>query len=170
MLEKKVFHEDLQYTIFAALKKTGNQTCGVLIIPSNFSILCYLRLLSTLAGYFAALLGQVMNMIKGIGVDLVEISRVRKLLEQDNGFVERIFTAREISYCESKYFKAQHYGTGFRDGMSWQDVEVENDELGKPQLLLAAVALEKFKNKKLKKVLLSLSHTKDMAVALVVIE
>jgi holo-[acyl-carrier protein] synthase len=54
--------------------------------------------------------------------------------------------------------------------MSWQDVEVENDELGKPQLLLAAVALEKFKNKKLKKVLLSLSHTKDMAVALVVIE
>ncbi len=87
-------------------------------------------------------------MIKGIGVDLVEIGRVRKLLEQDNGFVERIFTPREICYCESKYFKAQHYaarftakeaffkalGTGFRDGMSWQDVEVENDELGKPQL------------------------------------
>jgi holo-[acyl-carrier protein] synthase len=117
-------------------------------------------------------------MIKGIGVDLVEISRVRKLLEQDNGFVERIFTAREIGYCEGKYFKAQHYaarftakeGTGFRDGMSWQDVEVENDELGKPQLRLAAAALEKFKNKKLKRVLLSLSHTKDMAVALVVIE
>jgi holo-[acyl-carrier protein] synthase len=120
----------------------------------------------------------------GIGVDLVEISRVRKLLDQDIGFVERIFTAREISYCEGKYFKAQHYaarftakeaffkalGTGFRDGMSWQDVEVENDELGKPQILLTAAALEKFKNKKLKKVLLSLSHTKDMAVALVILE
>ena len=123
-------------------------------------------------------------MIKGIGVDLVEISRVRKLLEQDNGFVERIFTAREIGYCEGKYFKAQHYaarftakeaffkalGTGFRDGMSWQDVEVENDELGKPQLQLAAIALKKFKNKKLKRIFLSLSHTRDMAVALVVIE
>lgn len=123
-------------------------------------------------------------MIKGIGVDLVEIGRVRKLLEQDSGFIERIFTAREISYCESKYFKAQHYaarftakeaffkalGTGFRDGMSWQDVEVENDELGKPQLQLAAVALAKFKKKKLKRALLSLSHTREMAVALVVIE
>jgi holo-[acyl-carrier protein] synthase len=110
-------------------------------------------------------------MIKGIGVDLVEIGRVRKLLEQDNGFVERIFTAREIGYCEGKYFKAQHYaarftakeaffkalGTGFRDGMSWQDVEVENDALGKPRIRLTAAALEKFKNKKLKNVFLSLS-------------
>jgi holo-[acyl-carrier protein] synthase len=123
-------------------------------------------------------------MINGIGVDLVEIGRVRKLLEQDNGFVERIFTAREIGYCEGKYFKAQHYaarftakeaffkalGTGFRDGMSWQDVEVENDELGKPQIRLTAAALEKFKNKKLKNIFLSLSHTKEMAVAMVVIE
>ena len=123
-------------------------------------------------------------MIKGIGVDLVDIGRVRKLLEQDNGFVERMFTAREIAYCESKYFKAQHYaarftakeaffkalGTGFRDGMSWQDVEVENDELGKPQIRLTAAALKKFKSKKLQGVLLSLSHTKELAVALVVIE
>jgi len=123
-------------------------------------------------------------MIKGIGVDMVEISRVRKLVEQDLGFAERIFTDREIAYCESKFSKAQHYaarftakeaffkalGTGFRDGMGWQDVEVENDALGKPQLRLAAVALAQFKKRKLKKALLSLSHTRDMAVALVIIE
>lgn len=123
-------------------------------------------------------------MIKGIGVDMVEISRVRKLIEQDGGFAARIFTAREIAYCESKFSRAQHYaarftakeaffkalGTGFRDGMGWQDVEVENDALGKPQLRLAAVALAQFKKRKLKRALLSLSHTRDMAVALVVIE
>lgn len=123
-------------------------------------------------------------MIKGIGVDMVEIDRVRKLIEKDQGFAERIFTPREIAYCESKFFKAQHYaarftakeaffkalGTGFRGGMSWQDVEVENDALGKPQLLLAAVALQQFRKRKLKTALLSLSHTRDMAVALVVIE
>lgn len=123
-------------------------------------------------------------MIKGVGVDMVEIARVRKLVEEDRGFAERIFTAREIAYCESKFSKAQHYaarftakeaffkalGTGFRDGMSWRDVEVENDALGKPQLRLAAVALRKFRGKKLKRAMLSLSHTREMAVALVVIE
>jgi holo-[acyl-carrier protein] synthase len=123
-------------------------------------------------------------MIKGIGVDLVEIARVQKLIEQDTGFAERIFTETEIAYCEGKFSKAQHYaarftakeaffkalGTGFRDGMSWQDVEVKNDALGKPQLHLAAVALQQFKKRKLKKATLSLSHTRDMAVALVVIE
>ena len=123
-------------------------------------------------------------MIKGIGVDMVEIGRVQKLIDKDQGFAARIFTEREIAYCESKFFKAQHYaarftakeaffkalGTGFRDGMGWRDVEVENDALGKPRLRLAAVALQKFEKRKLKKALLSLSHTKGMAVALVVIE
>jgi holo-[acyl-carrier protein] synthase len=123
-------------------------------------------------------------MIKGIGVDLIEISRVRKLIEKDMGFSERIFTKTEIAYCESKFSKAQHYaarftakeaffkalGTGFRDGMSWRDVEVENDALGKPQLRLTAVALQQFNKRKFKRITLSLSHTKDMAVALVVIE
>lgn len=123
-------------------------------------------------------------MIKGVGVDMVEIERVHRLIEQDQGFAERIFTRREIAYCESKFCRAQHYaarftakeaffkalGTGFRDGMSWRDVEVENDELGKPQLRLAAVALRQFRRRKLKRTLLSLSHTRGMAVALVVIE
>jgi len=123
-------------------------------------------------------------MIKGIGVDMVEIGRVKKLIEQDRGFAERIFTAREIAYCEGKFSRAQHYaarftakeaffkalGTGFRDGMSWQDVEVENDSLGKPQLRLTAVALESFRKRKLHRAFLSLSHTREMAVALVVIE
>lgn len=123
-------------------------------------------------------------MIKGIGVDMVEIERVRKLIETDRGFAERIFTEREIAYCEGKFSKAQHYaarftakeaffkalGTGFRGGMGWRDVEVENDDLGKPQLRLAAAALEQFQRRRLKSVLLSLSHTREMAVALVVVE
>jgi holo-[acyl-carrier protein] synthase len=123
-------------------------------------------------------------MIKGVGVDMVEIARVRRLVEEDRGFAARIFTDREIAYCESKFSKAQHYaarftakeaffkalGTGFRDGMSWRDVEVENDALGKPQLRLAAVALQQFRKRKLKHAMLSLSHTHEMAVALVVIE
>lgn len=123
-------------------------------------------------------------MIKGVGVDMVEIGRVRKLIEQDRGFAQRIYTDREIAYCESKFSRAQHYaarftakeaffkalGTGFRDGMSWRDVEVENDRLGKPQLRLTGAALRQFRRRKLKKAILSLSHTREMAVALVVVE
>ncbi|HOW44528.1 MAG TPA: holo-ACP synthase [Candidatus Aminicenantes bacterium] len=123
-------------------------------------------------------------MIKGVGVDMVEIERVRRLIESDSGFAARVFTPREIAYCEGKFSRAQHYaarftakeaffkalGTGFRGGMSWQDVEVENDKLGKPQLRLAAAALRRFRRRRLKRALLSLSHTRGMAVALVVIE
>jgi holo-[acyl-carrier protein] synthase len=123
-------------------------------------------------------------MIKGVGVDMVEIARVRRLVEEDRGFAARIFTEREIAYCESKFSKAQHYaarftakeaffkalGTGFRGGMGWRDVEVANDDLGKPQLMLAAAALEQFRRSKLKRAMLSLSHTREMAVALVVVE
>jgi holo-[acyl-carrier protein] synthase len=123
-------------------------------------------------------------MIKGIGVDMVEIARVRQLIEKDEGFARRIFTEREIAYCEGKYSRAQHYaarftakeaffkalGTGFRDGMGWRDVEVENDVLGKPQLRLAAAALAQFRRRRLKNTHLSLSHTREMAIALVVVE
>ncbi len=123
-------------------------------------------------------------MVKGVGVDMVEIERVRQLVEKDGGFASRVFTEKEIAYCESKFSKAQHYaarftakeaffkalGTGFRDGMSWRDVEVENDELGKPQLRLAAAALRQFRSRKLKRALLSISHTREMAVALVIVE
>jgi holo-[acyl-carrier protein] synthase len=123
-------------------------------------------------------------MIKGIGVDMVEIARVRRLIERDRGFAARIFTEREIAYCEAKYSRAQHYaarftakeaffkamGTGFRGGVGWRDVEVENDELGKPQLRLAAEALAQFHRRGLKRALLSLSHTREAAVALVVVE
>lgn len=123
-------------------------------------------------------------MVKGVGVDMVEIERVRQLVEKDGGFAARVFTEKEIAYCESKFSRAQHYaarftakeaffkalGTGFRDGMSWRDVEVENDELGKPQLRLAAAALRQFRSRKLKRALLSISHTREMAVALVIVE
>lgn len=123
-------------------------------------------------------------MVKGVGVDMVEIARVRRLVETDSGFAARVFTEREIAYCESKHSRAQHYaarftakeaffkalGTGWRGGMSWRDVEVENDELGKPQLRLAAGALRQFRRRKLKRALLSLSHTRGLAVALVIVE
>jgi len=123
-------------------------------------------------------------MIKGVGVDIVEIKRIKKLIERDNKFVEKIFTQKEIDYCKNKIRKEQHYGarfaakesflkalgTGLRTGMSWKDISIKNDKLGKPKVELHGETLEKFKKMKYKQIHLSISHIKEYAIAYVIIE
>ncbi|MBJ6800653.1 holo-[acyl-carrier-protein] synthase [Geomonas propionica] len=124
-------------------------------------------------------------MIYGTGVDIVEIARFDKFLKQGNdALFQRIFTRGEIDYCSAKKLSAQHYalrfaakesflkalGTGLRDGLSWQDMEVINDELGKPTLRLAGRAEQMFREAGLCGCFLSLSHDAGCAVAMVVLE
>ncbi|QXE91098.1 holo-[acyl-carrier-protein] synthase [Geomonas subterranea] len=124
-------------------------------------------------------------MIYGTGVDIVEIARFDKFLKQGNdALFQRIFTQNEIAYCSAKKHAAQHYalrfgakeaflkalGTGLRGGLSWQDMEVVNDELGKPTLRLAGRAGELFREAGLCGCFLSLSHDAGCAVAMVVLE
>ena len=124
-------------------------------------------------------------MIYGTGVDIVEIARFQRFLDDGNdSMFKRLFTPGEIAYCSSKKFSAQHYalrfaakesflkalGTGLRDGLSWQDIEVVNDALGKPELKLYRRAEEIFSDAGLKGCFLSLSHDAGCAVAMVVLE
>ncbi len=124
------------------------------------------------------------DMIKGIGTDIIDIPRVTRLLEKDDGFKNKIFAVEEIEYSEPKASKSMNYaarfaakeaffkamGTGWRYGMKWTDVVVLNNEEGKPDLELRGKALELFREKGFIKVNLSLSHTKEYAVAFVIIE
>lgn len=124
-------------------------------------------------------------MIFGTGVDIVEIARFERFLEQGNdSLFQRLFTAGEIAYCSGKKRSAQHYalrfaakesflkalGTGLREGLSWQDIEVANDPLGKPELRLYRRALELFREAGLSSCFLSLSHDAGCAIAMVVLE
>lgn len=123
-------------------------------------------------------------MIKGTGVDIIDIPRIKKMIDKDNRFVDKVFTRTEIEYCESKYRRDVHFaarfaakeaffkaiGTGWRDGMKWTDISVENDALGKPGITLADITLEKFKAMGGERIHLSISHTMEYAVAFVVIE
>ena len=123
-------------------------------------------------------------MVKGIGIDIIDVARIKKTTTKDNRFVEKVYTASEIGYCRSKYRPEEHFaarfaakeaffkalGTGWRGGMAWTDISVENDALGKPEIRLSGKALEYFKKKKFQGLHLSISHTKDYAVAAVVIE
>ena len=96
----------------------------------------------------------------------------------------RCSSSETIDYCESKVKKAQHYaarfaskeaffkalGTGWRNGMSWTEIEIENDSLGKPEIKLKGETLSYFKKLKLKSITLSISHSKEYAVGFVIIE
>jgi len=95
-----------------------------------------------------------------------------------------MFTEQERSVCGDNRASASRYaarfaakeaflkalGTGLRDGLSWQDMEVVNDELGKPDLRLSGRALELYTEKQISRVFLSLSHDAGCAIALVVLE
>ena len=124
-------------------------------------------------------------MIFGIGTDIVAVERFQRFLTTGNtAVIERLFTSIERSRCESRkdaapclaarfaakeaFLKA--LGTGLRDGISWQDMEVTNDILGKPVLSLSGRAAEQFQAHALIRVHLSLSHDGGNAIAMVVLE
>jgi holo-[acyl-carrier protein] synthase len=125
-------------------------------------------------------------MIKGIGTDIIDVVRIKKILDGDanKNFIDKVFTGDEINYCESKHYPEIHYaarfaakeavfkafGTGYRGGMSWKDISVKNDELGKPAIELSGKTLDNFKKRNFKSIQISLSHTKEYAVSFVVIE
>jgi holo-[acyl-carrier protein] synthase len=124
-------------------------------------------------------------MIYGTGIDIADISRFERFVKEDNqSLFRRVFTPTEQEYCAAKRRSAQHYalrfaakeaflkalGTGLRDGISWRDMEVVNDPLGKPELRLYARAEELFRERGLRKAHLSLSHDGNYAIASVILE
>lgn len=124
-------------------------------------------------------------MIYGTGIDIVDISRFERFLQEGNdALFQRLFTPGELQYCSAKTRSAQHFalrfaakeaffkasGLGLRDGMSWRDVEVVNNDLGKPDLNLQGRAAEIFADLALKRIHTALSHDGSYAVAMVVLE
>ena len=126
-----------------------------------------------------------MLLIFGVGIDIIEVSRIEKQLARSDGrFQQRLFTTGEIAYCERKKFKALHYaarfaakeaflkalGTGLSGGLSWKDVEIINDQAGKPALRLGGKARLLAEERGLAAFHVSLTHLKDTAAAVVIIE
>ncbi|MCX6596215.1 MAG: holo-ACP synthase [Acidobacteria bacterium] len=124
-------------------------------------------------------------MIVGIGTDLAEVSRIRLAIERyGDRFVQRIFTPAEISYVERKANKYERYaarfaakeagmkaiGTGWSRGVRWQDFEVANKPSGEPTLRFHGVAAEVAARRGAVNVVLTLTHTADVAMAVVILE
>jgi len=123
-------------------------------------------------------------MIYGIGTDIIEVARIEKVMLRDIGFRDKIFTPGEIAYCEKMKNKYQHYaarfsakeaflkaiGTGWRFGVRFADIDIFHDELGKPFIRTSGVAKELTERLSISKIHVSLSHLKEMATAIVIIE
>ena len=124
-------------------------------------------------------------MIFGIGTDIIEVERMKKHLEDNDALREKLYTTAEQQYCtrgkvtmyqcyaarfaaKEAFFKA--LGTGYRYGMSFCEIEVLNDELGKPYVNPHGKVKEYLTEQKINHIHLSISHVKSVASAMVVLE
>jgi holo-[acyl-carrier protein] synthase len=125
-------------------------------------------------------------MIAGVGVDIVDISRLERAIQaHGDRFVSRVFTRREVEYCELVARKAERYATRFAakeaarkalgaatpiTALSWHDVEIISSTEGAPQLQFHGRAAEIAQELKITRAHVSLSHAQEQAVAFVVLE
>ena len=123
-------------------------------------------------------------MIFGIGTDIIEVARMESHLKKGDALKNKLFTENEQNYCEGKAIMYQHYaarfaskeaffkalGTGYRDGMSFTEIEIMNDQLGKPVVTTTGKVKEFVENNKITHIHLSISHIKELVNAFVVLE
>ncbi len=123
-------------------------------------------------------------MVTGLGMDLIEVERIRIRIAREAGFRELVFSRHEIDYCETKGNPYEHYaarfaakeaffkalGTGWVMEAPWNEIEIKNDEAGKPEMCFLGGTQKTMENLGVQKVMVSLSHLKAIGSAVVVIE
>jgi holo-[acyl-carrier protein] synthase len=124
-------------------------------------------------------------MIVGTGIDITEVARIRQSIERfGDRFLQRVFTAGEILYCDSKANRFERYaarfaakeaamkalGTGWNYGVRWRDCEVTRLPGGRPTISFQGKAGEFAAKLGVKNAALSLTHTPQQAMAQVILE
>jgi holo-[acyl-carrier protein] synthase len=125
-------------------------------------------------------------MVLGLGTDLIEIARIKESIERHGDrFLHRVFTDDEIAYCQSKKNNAAEsfaarfaakeagakaLGTGISRGVSWKELEVRRTPGERPTLHLSGRAAERAGQMGVQTLNLSLTHSRDVAMAVVVAE
>lgn len=124
-------------------------------------------------------------MIVGTGIDIVNIDRIERLITRwGTLFLGRVFTEREIVWCQRRARPPECFATrfaakeaflkaigwGLRHGIQWTDIEVENDPMGKPLLAFHRKAKGVLEACRIQKALITLSHDRPYAVAHVLLE
>jgi holo-[acyl-carrier protein] synthase len=122
-------------------------------------------------------------MILGLGVDICDVSRLRRAMAR-TGFRRRVFGEAEARYCARRARPEQHFaarfaakeaffkalGFGWSGGLGWRDVAVSNRRSGEPELRVKGAAARLSRKRGVVRSHLSLSHSGDYAVAVVLLE
>ena len=133
-----------------------------------------------------SLLNENYNLIYGVGTDIIEVSRIKSVLEKYPGFKTRVYTDHEVSFCENKKNEtarcisyaerfaakealAKALGTGLGKDIFFKDIEVQNMPSGQPLIKLSQKAQELLIKKGPFDLKISLSGTKEIAIAFVII-
>ena len=115
----------------------------------------------------------------GLGIDLVDIARMKRILQRTPRFAEKVFSPAEREYCDSRANPEAHYatrfaakeavvkalGTGFTQGITVRDIEIARNAKGAPRVVLHGRALEIAREQGVQSLPISLSFTHDEAVA-----
>jgi holo-[acyl-carrier protein] synthase len=124
-------------------------------------------------------------MVIGLGTDLIEIERIERSVERfGERFLERVFTPGEIDFCYRKKAPAESLaarfaakeagakalGTGISRGVSWKEFEVRRKPGQRPELHLSGRAAEIARAMGIRRMSLSLTHSQEMSMAVVVAE
>jgi holo-[acyl-carrier protein] synthase len=124
-------------------------------------------------------------MIAGTGIDLVDVKRMQRLLSKwGERFTGRYFSPGEIAYCRQKASSATHYaarfaakeaflkslGIGLGMGVGLRDIEIVNDDRGKPELIVYGEAQRILSDRGIRRLHVSLTHTTESAGAIVILE
>jgi len=119
-------------------------------------------------------------MIFGTGLDIIEVKRIKNSIEKYSPkFEKRVFTSSEITYCKSQGDPIKHFaarfavkeavskclGTGITGALGFQDMEVINEDTGRPVLKMTGKGKELFQKLKLKSIHISISHDSTYAIA-----
>ncbi len=122
-------------------------------------------------------------MIKGIGIDLIELDRIEKAILKNDRFLQKVFSNSELEYLKSRDYNkstvaglfsskeavSKALGTGIR-GFDWKDIEIERDHLGRPLVSLHGDAMKIAEKQGIQSVYLSISHDKEKAVTIAISE
>jgi len=121
-------------------------------------------------------------MIAGTGIDIVEVERIKSAVEKwGESFLNRVFTDSEISYARRRRFSSEHLAARFatkeavlkafgdNKWVDWKNIEIFNTESGKPGIRLYGYLGKLKKQRKIDNIVVSMSHTKDYAVANVIL-